>query len=96
MQNKEITKKMIDSQKFVFESGFNSMLMLQEQTSKAVDNFLKQSPWIPFQAKSIINEWNSMCKKGTTDFKEAADQNYAKLEEFLTSGIEKNKSKTKN
>jgi len=96
MQNKEITKKMIDSHKAAFETGFNSMVMLQEQTAKAVDNFLKQSPWIPFQAKSIINEWNSMCKKGTMDFKEAADQNYSKLEETLTSGLESFKSKSKN
>ncbi len=88
MENKEMAKQMIDCHKAAFETGFNSMVMLQEQTSKAVDNFLKQSPWIPVQTKSFINEWTSMYKKGTMDFKEAADQNYSKLEEFLMSGLD--------
>lgn len=96
MDNKEITKKMIDGHKKAFETGFNSMVMLQEHTSKAVDSFLKQFPWIPVQTKSIINEWTSIYKKGTTDFKEAADQNYSKLEEILTSGLAAVKPKTKN
>jgi len=96
MDNKEINKKIIDSQKAVFETGFNSMVMLQEQTSKALDVFLKQSPWIPVQTKSTISEWTSIYKKGTMDFKDAVDLNYEKLEEVFTSGLEKSKSKTKN
>jgi len=36
MDNKEITKKMIDGHRKAFETGFNSMVMLQENTSKAV------------------------------------------------------------
>lgn len=87
MQNEEITKQMIDCHKAAFENGFNAVIMLQEQTSKAMDNFLKQSPWIPVQSKSTINEWTNMCKKGTMDFKETADQNYAKLAEMLTGGL---------
>jgi hypothetical protein len=50
---------------------------------------------LPAQTKSFINEWTSIYKKVTNDFKEAADQNYAKMEEFLTSGNETSKSKTK-
>jgi len=96
MDNKEITKKMIDSHRKAFETGFNSMVMLQEHTSKTMDNILKQTPWIPVQAKSIINEWSSIYKKGAMNFKEAADQNYSKLEEVLTSGLEALKPKTKN
>ncbi|MEE9912451.1 MAG: hypothetical protein K4571_12080 [Deltaproteobacteria bacterium] len=96
MQNKEITKQMIEFHKKAFETGFDSMLVLQEQTSKVMDNFLKQSPWIPFQTKSIVNEWTSLYKKGAVDFKEAADKNYAKMEEVLSSGFEAVKSKSKN
>jgi hypothetical protein len=87
MQNEEITQQMIDFHKAAFESGFNAVVMLQEQTSKAVDNLLQQSPWIPVQSKSAISEWNSLCKKGAMNFKETADQNYAKLAEMLTSGL---------
>jgi len=96
MENKEIAKQIISYHKAAFETGYNSMLMLQEQTTKAVDNFLKQSPWIPVQAKSLISEWTDIYKKGTVDFKEAAEQNYAKLEEFFVSGVEAAKPKSKN
>jgi len=87
LDNKEITKQVIDGQKAALEAGFNSIFMLQEQATQAMDNFLKQSPWIPIQTKSIINDWAGIYRKSTKDLKEATDQNYAKLEEALTSGF---------
>jgi hypothetical protein len=96
MENNEIIKNVISYHKAAFDSGFNSIVMLQEQTTKAVDNILKQSPWIPSQTKSLLNEWTDMYKKGTQDFKAAADENYAKLEEYFISGLENFKIKTKN
>jgi len=44
----------------------------------------------------MINDWNSMYKKGAMDFKEAAERSYSKLEEVLTSGLETVKPKTEN
>jgi hypothetical protein len=95
MENNKKIKQMIDYHKAAFETSFNSVLMLQEQTTKALDNILQQAPWLPAQTKSFINEWTSIYKKVNTDFKEAADQNYSKMEEFLISGVETSKSKTK-
>jgi len=68
---------------------------LQDQTTKTLDNMLKQSPWIPAQTKSFINEWIGIYKKVTTDFKESVDQNYAKMEETLTSGDKSSTTKSK-
>lgn len=96
MENNEIAKQMIGYHKAAFETGYNSMLMLQEQTTKVVDNFLKQAPWIPIQAKSLISEWTDIYKKSTANLKDVADQNYSKLEEFFVSGIEAAKPKSKN
>lgn len=93
--DKAQAKQMIDYHKAAFETYFNSVLMLQEQTTKSLDNMLKQSPWIPAQTKASINEWIGIYKKVTTDFKESVDQNYSKMEEFLTSGAENSKSKNK-
>lgn len=95
MENNELAKQMINYHKAAFETSFNSALMLQEQTTKALENLLQQSPWLPAQTKSFINEWTSIYKKVTSDFKEAADQNYEKMEEFLTSCTEKTKTKAK-
>ena len=95
MDNKDKTKQMVDYHKAAFETYYNSLQMLQEQTTKALDNMLKQSPWIPAQTKSFINEWISIYKKVTTDFKESVDQNYSKMEEFLNSTEEAAKPKSK-
>lgn len=95
MENDKMVKQMIDYHKAAFETSFNSVLMLQEQTTKALDNILQQSPWLPEQTKAFINEWLNIYKKVTDDFKEAADQNYSKMEELLISGVETSKSKTK-
>jgi hypothetical protein len=95
MENNKMVKQMIDYHKAAFETSFNSVLMLQEQTTKALDNILQQSPLIPAQTKAFINEWTNISKKVTADFKEAADQNYSKLEEFLASDIDISKTKAK-
>ena len=96
MENKDIAKQMLDYSKAAFEVGFNSMVMLQEQTSQVMDQFLKQSPWIPPQTKSFINEWSNIYKKSALDFKDAADKNYSKIEEFFVSGHSAPKTKSKN
>lgn len=96
MNHNEITNKIIDSQKKVFAAVLNSVFMLQAQTSGALNNLLKQSPWITVKARSIINEWADIYKKGMMDFQKAVDQNYIKLEEVLMSNHEADKSKSKN
>ncbi len=95
MENNKMVKQMIDYHKAAFETSFNSVLMLQEKTAKALDNILQQSPVLPAQAKAFINEWTNISKKVTADFKEAADQNYAKLEEIFASDVDTTKTKAK-
>lgn len=95
MDNKDQTRQMIEYHKAAFETYYNSVQMLQDQTTKALDNMLKQSPWIPAQTKSFINEWISIYKKVTSDFKESVDQNYEKMEDFLNAGAEAPKTKNK-
>jgi len=88
MENDKMVKQMIDYHKAAFETSFNSVVMLQEQTTKALDSILQQSPVIPEQTKAFVNEWKNIYKKATADFKEAADQNYSKLEKLLIPGVE--------
>ena len=88
MYNDEMTKKMIKAHRASFESGFNAVVMLQEHTVKAVDNVMKQLPWIPEESRSIMNDWHGIYKKCTGDFKEAARDNYSRLEKMLTSCVD--------
>ena len=95
MENKKIAKQLMDYNKSAFESGYNTIFMLQEQTTKALDNMLQQSPWLPAQTKSFINEWVGIYKKVINDFKDAVDQNYTKMEEYIESEGKASKTKTK-
>ena len=95
MENDKMVKQMIDYHKAAFETSFNSVVMLQEQTTRAMDNILQLSPVIPEQTKAFVNEWKNIYKKATADFKEAADQNYSKLEKLLIPGVEMPKPKAK-
>jgi len=85
---------MIEFHKAAFETYYNSILFLQEQTTKSLENMLKQSPWIPAQTKSFINEWIGIYKKVTEDFKETVDKNYAKIEELLEPTTKESPQKT--
>ncbi|MGP8153109.1 MAG: hypothetical protein ACLQBQ_03040 [Smithella sp.] len=93
MENK--AKLMIDYNKEIFETYFNSVVMLQEQMNKALDNMLKQTTWIPEQTKSFINEWIAIYKNVTFDFKESVDQNYSKIKEALTPSVKNSNQKNK-
>ena len=95
MDDQDKTKQMIDYHKAVFETYFNSVLMLQEQTTEALDNMIKQFPWIPAQTKSFINEWIGIYKKVTADFKDSIDQSYVRMEEALSSSEKARKPKTR-
>jgi hypothetical protein len=79
---------MIKAHKASFENGLNAVVMLQEHTVKAVDNVMKQLPWIPAESLSLMNDWHGIYKKCTGDFKEAARENYSRLEKMLTSGAD--------
>ncbi len=83
MENKKIAKQMVDFNKAAFESGYNTIFMLQEQSAKALDNMLQQNPWLPAQTKSFMNEWMNIYKKVINNFKEAVDQNYSRMEEYI-------------
>jgi hypothetical protein len=83
MEPKEIMKQMIDFQKATFDNTFNGMLMLQDQTEKAMNTFLEQGAGIPVEGKKAVSEWVAACKKGRDDFKKAIDESFSKMKSFL-------------
>ena len=84
MEPTGIAKQVIDLQKTAFDNAFNAMVMLQDQTEKMTSSLLGQVPGLPEEAKKAINEWVKAYKKGRDDFKMFVDENYKKVEAFLT------------
>jgi hypothetical protein len=83
MDQKQITKQMIEFNKTAFDNTFNAMIVLQDQTEKLVSNFLGKAPWFPEEGKKAINDWINTYKKGREDFKASADESYKKVADYF-------------
>ena len=91
MDPKQIAKQMIQFNKTAFDTTFNAMTVLQEQTEKMMGMYLEQAPLLPAEGKKAINDWLKTYKKGREDFKTAVDENYKKVEDFIA-GFDKTKN----
>ena len=87
MEQKQITKQMIQYNKNVFEATFNSMAMLQDQMENATNMFLEQAAWLPAEGKKVVEEWFKAYKKGRETFKSVADEGFKKVETFFVDVI---------
>ena len=86
MDQTKIAKQITDFYKTTFNSSMNAMTMVQEQTEKMVSMSLAQTPWIPQEGKKFVHDWVKACRKGSDDFKAAANDQYDKFESYLNMG----------
>ena len=84
MDNKQILNQTIQFNKTAFDNGFTAMMMAQEQCEKMLTTFMDQAAWLPEDGKKVIADWVKAYKKGCEDFKAAMDDNYKKVEAFIS------------
>jgi hypothetical protein len=80
---KENIKQVVHFYKSIFENGFNTVSMIQDQSEKIMKTMVDQSPWINVDSKKTITQWTSTYKKGLEDFKKIVDDGYLKVDEFI-------------
>ena len=85
MDPNQMLKQMLEFNKTAFDNSFNAMLTISEQNEKMVGVFLEQATWMPEEGKKLIKDWVETYKKGSQDFKKAADTNYKKVADFFES-----------
>jgi hypothetical protein len=83
MEQKNIVKQMIQYNKTVFDTTFNSMAMLQDQMEKTTSMFLEQASWLPADGKKVVEEWLKAYRKGRENFKSTVDESFKKVETFF-------------
>ena len=83
MEPNVMLKQMLDFNKTAYDNSFNAMLTIQEQNAKMVNTFLEQAAWMPEEGKKVIRNWVDAYKKGCEDFKNAANENYKKVDDFF-------------
>lgn len=83
MEQKQIVKQMLQTNKAVFETSFNSMAALQDQMEQTMNMFLEQTTWIPAEGKKVVEEWLKAYRKGRENFKSSVDESFKKVESFF-------------
>jgi hypothetical protein len=83
MEPKQLFKQMIDFNKSAFATGFDAMVMFQEQTETMGNLFMEKAPLLPEEGKKAVQDWISACKKGRDDFRTAVDESFNKMESFV-------------
>ena len=84
MEPKDMARQMIEFNKITFDSGFNAMVMVQEQTEKMVNGLMQQATWLPDEGKRVLNEWADTFKKGRNEFRSAVDESFKKAEAYFS------------
>lgn len=84
MNPKQITKKMMDFNKTVFDQTFQLMTILHDHNENIVFRFLERAQILPEDSKKPVNEWNRIYKKNRECFKDSIDKNYKKIADYLT------------
>ncbi len=83
IESGKFAKQMIDFYKSTFDNSFNAMVMLQEQTEKAMKTAMEQATWLPAEGKKVVDEWVKAYKQGRDEFKKVVEENFKKVEDFF-------------
>lgn len=93
MEPIKVAKQTIEFYKTNFDNAFKAMTMLQEQTQRIFNLQLAQTAGMPEEGKKMITEWLQTYKKGTEQFKAAADESFKKLETYFAEHEKSEKGK---
>jgi polyhydroxyalkanoate synthesis regulator phasin len=80
METEKLAEQIIDFNRTTFDTSFNAMAMLQEQTEKMLSTSLEQTFWVPNEGRRMIDEWLEAYKRGRDDFKKAVEENFQKID----------------
>lgn len=76
-------KGVIAFQKSAFESSFDVIAMMQETAGRTIQASLVQMPWVPDDAKLMVERWLENLQEGRDNFKKAVCDGYDQMAENL-------------
>jgi hypothetical protein len=91
MNQKRILKQMLDFNRSAFETSFNMISSLQDQTQRAAEMYLQHAnQWLPQEQKNAIDEWTKAFRQGRETFKNTVDDSFKKAEALLVDTSQEN------
>ena len=92
MQVTKTANQMIDFQKTMFNNGFNTMVMFQDQAEKMSNSLMDQAPWVPEEGKKAVTQWVNAFKEGRENFKKTIDEGFDNMQTLFTESVKKEKT----
>lgn len=83
MDQKQNIKQILDFNQKAFDNAFKTLSTLQDETESIVSRFMEKSSWITPEGKKIVSQMSEAYRKGRSDFKTLADENYRKAFEYF-------------
>ena len=83
MDQKQTVKQMMDFNKRAFDNVFNTLTSLQDETEALMERFMEKANWITPEGKKMFNQMAESYRKGRSEFKTLADENFRKASEYF-------------
>ena len=88
MDMKNIALQIVDLQKTAFDSGYETLVALQDQAEKVLNALVDQTGWFPSEGNGALSEWMGMYKRERDDLKKAFDDGFDHLSFTIASSFE--------
>lgn len=86
MEYTQISKQVIDFQKMSFSNWYDTVTMLQDQATSAMNIVLQQNTWVPEEGRKAIQTWVNACQQERGRFKSYVDEGFSDLEKYVVEG----------
>ena len=83
MEYSQITRQVLDFQKMSFSNWYDTVALLQDQATTAMDMVLDQNTWMPEEGRKAIQSWISACQQERGRLKSYIDEGFAGLEKIV-------------
>lgn len=83
MEKIQTLKQMMQTNKMAFDYNYTMMINAYEQNKLLLHTFLNQSPDIPAETKSVIEEWLQGYRNGCEGLKKITDDGYKMVEKNM-------------
>lgn len=79
----DYAKQLIDFQKNTFETAFNTIVQIQDQTESLTSDMMGQMHWLPEESKKAMDDSVKMFKNAREDYKKMVNDGFVKMEELF-------------
>ena len=83
MESQRIGKQMVGFQKTMFDNGYNTLSVFQDQAENMITGFWGQFPFVTEEGKKQVDEAFSYTRKAREDFKKVIDESYSQVEKLF-------------